>query len=473
MRQNMPDQKISRPGHLPMVFPEWKYAQNPNIDAGQELWGLNACEKHALPANLQILNWGHLLKKVFQYQPILVMIQDAELHYLYTNANSEALVRHRVLSARPPLPEDELQRLIEKQNSIKRKVLETGEDYLEEGYMADGQGRQVFARLVYSRIDIADGLHGILGVAMEVKPEDFSGHAFMRRHTAEGPLENLQVDNDQGNKGFETHPDYSSISEKLQMLKSQGETLSRTRQQNVLLNQEMTEAAELQEAMLPNTFPALDEFEISARMATSSEVGGDYYDFVEGANGNSFVAALGDATGHGVRAGIIVASVKSYFQMLGGSMPIAQVMGKISNGLKAMNLTRAYMGLGLISYQDGTFSYSSAGMPPLYIFRKESGLVEKHQIRSLFLGTHFTKPFQEINFTLQSGDIIVWVSDGFTETRNTEGHMIAESALMEIITFYAPLGGEAIVEAMQAQQAKYSDGLPLHDDATIMTIKRR
>jgi serine phosphatase RsbU (regulator of sigma subunit) len=67
--------------------------------------------------------------------------------------------------------------------------------------------------------------------------------------------------------------------------------------------------------MLPEKFLYHQEFEIAALMQTASEVGGDYYDFYEGP-GNQLTIAIGDATGHGARASMLVAATKSLFNLL-------------------------------------------------------------------------------------------------------------------------------------------------------------
>lgn len=73
--------------------------------------------------------------------------------------------------------------------------------------------------------------------------------------------------------------------------------------------EELVVARQLQLSMLPTSNIMLDNVEIIGRMRTASEVGGDYYDFIEMTEGRICIA-VGDATGHGMAAGLVVGMVK-------------------------------------------------------------------------------------------------------------------------------------------------------------------
>ena len=75
---------------------------------------------------------------------------------------------------------------------------------------------------------------------------------------------------------------------------------------------ELEEASKLQLSMLPKNVPDVPDLEIAVYMKTASEVGGDYYDFKYDNNG-TLIIAIGDATGHGMKAGTMVATIKGLF----------------------------------------------------------------------------------------------------------------------------------------------------------------
>ena len=81
---------------------------------------------------------------------------------------------------------------------------------------------------------------------------------------------------------------------------------------NVRKTKELEEARALQLSMLPNELPVLPNLDIAVSMKTATEIGGDYYDFDLMPDG-TLTVALGDATGHGTKAGMMVVIAKSRF----------------------------------------------------------------------------------------------------------------------------------------------------------------
>src|SRR5262245_9957749 len=100
---------------------------------------------------------------------------------------------------------------------------------------------------------------------------------------------------------------------------------------------ELEEARQLQLSMLPKKLPQLPHLEIAAYMKTATEVGGDYYDFHLGEDG-TLTVAVGDATGHGLKAGTMVTAVKSLFDTLACHPDIPHIFERLSRTLKRMNL---------------------------------------------------------------------------------------------------------------------------------------
>src|SRR5438477_9982476 len=99
--------------------------------------------------------------------------------------------------------------------------------------------------------------------------------------------------------------------------------------------------------MLPKKLPELPNLEIAAYMKPATEVGGDYYDFHLAADG-TLTVAVGDATGHGLKAGTMVTATKGLFNALAQGPEITQFLGQASLALKQMNLRGLYMALTLI-----------------------------------------------------------------------------------------------------------------------------
>ena len=101
-------------------------------------------------------------------------------------------------------------------------------------------------------------------------------------------------------------------------------------------------------------------------MQTATEVGGDYYDFHVGED-RTLTAVIGDATGHGMKAGTIVTITKSLFNSLASSKNILDTFSKISKVIKDMKFRQLSMCLMMIKIKGNKLLLSSAAMPPALI----------------------------------------------------------------------------------------------------------
>ena len=155
-------------------------------------------------------------------------------------------------------------------------------------------------------------------------------------------------------------------------------------------------------------------------MKTATEVGGDYYDFHVSQEG-VLTAAVGDATGHGAKAGTMVAVSKSLFHELAGYADIVKIFERYTSSIKLMNLGQLYMAMAIIKIRDHTMSASSAGMPPILIFRHDTGTVEELPLKGMPLGGFSKFPYPTHESVLRTGDTVLLMSDGFPEMFNVAG----------------------------------------------------
>jgi len=107
---------------------------------------------------------------------------------------------------------------------------------------------------------------------------------------------------------------------------------------------ELEEARKLQISMLPEPLETYPGFDISFQMQTATEVGGDYYDYHISSN-NYLTLAIGDATGHGMKAGTMVSVIKSLFVAESGEMEPGSFLQKCHQTIRKMRLGNLYMTL--------------------------------------------------------------------------------------------------------------------------------
>jgi serine phosphatase RsbU (regulator of sigma subunit) len=185
---------------------------------------------------------------------------------------------------------------------------------------------------------------------------------------------------------------------------------------------ELEEARQLQLSLLPQSVPQLPHLEIAAYMKTATEVGGDYYDFYLAEDG-TLTVAIGDATGHGLRAGTMVTAAKSIFETLAHHSDLAHILQRVNRTLRRLRLRSLFMALAMVKVRGHQLTVSSAGMPPILIYCAASGEVEEILLRGMPLGSVADYPYQQRERTLSPGDVVALLSDGLPERFNTDGEM--------------------------------------------------
>ena len=117
--------------------------------------------------------------------------------------------------------------------------------------------------------------------------------------------------------------------------------------ENARKTRELEEARQLQLSMLPKTVPTVLNLDIAVYSKAATEVGGDYYDFHLDGDG-TLTTAIGDATGHGMKAGTMVSITKGLFKSLASEASLPEILHKMSSALASMNLGSLYMAMTFV-----------------------------------------------------------------------------------------------------------------------------
>jgi len=233
---------------------------------------------------------------------------------------------------------------------------------------------------------------------------------------------------------------------------------------------ELEEARKLQLAMLPHEIPELPQLQIAVYMKTAFEVGGDYYDFYMEKDG-TLTVAIGDATGHGMKAGIMVTLMKSLFNSMGNTFYIPDFFHHCTRMIRRMHLGNLYMALMLIRIRGSKLVISSAGMPPVFIFRKAKKSVEEITIKGLPLGGVEGYAYKQIRTELASGDTILLLSDGFPELFNTKNEMLDYPRVKALFQETAESSPDEIIQALTQAAEKWRQTRQQNDDITFVVLQ--
>jgi len=235
-------------------------------------------------------------------------------------------------------------------------------------------------------------------------------------------------------------------------------------------NKELDSARDLQLSLLPQSIPNIKGVDIAAFMKTATEVGGDYYDFIETPSGGLLVA-IGDATGHGLKAGNMVIATKGLLNVLSGTDELDTILKSANRAIKRMNLHMLTMCLALARIEGHLLRYSSAGMPPLFVYRRKSGSTEQLTLKAMPLGAVHEFPYKQLNTELFEGDVLAMVSDGLVEMFNASRENYGMENIAETLQNNVEKPAQEIVNNLIAGAAAWSGETPLEDDLTIVVIK--
>ena len=239
--------------------------------------------------------------------------------------------------------------------------------------------------------------------------------------------------------------------------------------ENERKNSELAAAKDLQNRLLPKSLPEIKQFDIAAFLRTSTEVGGDYYDFFESQDG-SLYAICGDATGHGTPSGMLVSITKAGLIGLPQMSP-KDMLHELNRVVKKVDLGILRMSLNIALIKDNKLTLSSAAMPPYYIYRANSDTAEEIQISGLPLGSFNDEYFDEITTTFNPGDILVILSDGLPEAPNLSGDLFDYQKLQDLISTYGNKTAKEIIDNLVREADKWLAGENNPDDITLVVIK--
>ncbi|HSN53663.1 MAG TPA: SpoIIE family protein phosphatase [Candidatus Sulfomarinibacteraceae bacterium] len=232
---------------------------------------------------------------------------------------------------------------------------------------------------------------------------------------------------------------------------------------------ELEEARRLQLAMLPHGTPAIEGFDLAFAMVTATEVGGDYVD-VKAGDGAPPLLAVGDATSHGLQAGMVVAVAKSLFQGVDPADGPLAVLDRVGGGLQAMHERHASMAMVVIQVATDRLRVASAGMPPVLIHRRATGEVEEVLIPGVPLGTLSDARYRIEEVPVGRGDTILVASDGLVEAVGADGEPFGYVRAAAELQRFADRPAREVVDGMLAAVRSHLADRPSLDDVTVVAL---
>lgn len=240
-----------------------------------------------------------------------------------------------------------------------------------------------------------------------------------------------------------------------------------------LMARDLEQAARIQQRLLPQSVPDVPGFDIAGRNVPSRTVGGDYYDFFRYPGGEVAVL-LGDVSGKGMPAALLMTSLK------GGVQVLAEMHGDPSKLIRALNRVvcanfpaNRFVTLffGALDPATGTLTYCNAGHNPPLLIRAD-GAVESLRGGGGILGFDADGVFESRTCGLAPGDVVVLYSDGVTETTSPSGEEFGEGRLAEVAREASTLSAAEILKRIDQEVGTFGAGAPPGDDITLLVVRR-
>jgi phosphoserine phosphatase RsbU/P len=244
---------------------------------------------------------------------------------------------------------------------------------------------------------------------------------------------------------------------------------------NQALDREMKAVGDIQRSLLPAQLPDIPTLDIATHYHPSRRAGGDYYDFFP-LTGGKWGIFIADVSGHGTPAAVLMAVTHCIAHTNPGpALPPAQILNYLNHHLATLytsqneSFVTAFYGV----YDPGrrTLTYASAGHNPPRIKRCQDGtLLALDQASGLPLGITDDSTYDEAVQQLQTGDQIIFYTDGITEASNPEGQLFGTDRLDHALE-NCSLQASALLQSVLQGVLEFGNGHPADDDQTLIVAR--
>ena len=233
-------------------------------------------------------------------------------------------------------------------------------------------------------------------------------------------------------------------------------------------------ARQIQRSLLPQAPLALAGMRVAGRCLPAAEVGGDYFGYF--ARGHSGVDSfVGDVSGHGVGAALLMAEARiTFLAERVVEADAAQILVRL-NALLHDDLDRAghFITACCATFDAASrvLKYANAGHPPALVLRATDARCSTLAGDGPLLGLARRADFAEVSVEMRPGDIVVFYTDGATESRNGSGEFFGRDRLGQAVLEHRSADPEALVAGIFAALDRFAQGAPRDDDITVVVMK--
>jgi len=298
--------------------------------------------------------------------------------------------------------------------------------------------------------------------------------------SAYGDMENIRTAMNRGAADFLTKPinfeDLEiTVNKTLQQLTALRQAVAE-HDQLLTIRHELDIASQIQQSILPRTFPPFPErtdFDVFAAMHPAREVGGDFYDFfLIDPHRLGFVIA--DVSGKGVPAALFMAVSRTLLRSaaLEGLAP-GECLRRVNGLLCLDNSSEMFVTVfyGILDTRSGEIEYSNGGHNPPYLLRRDGRAERLEGTGGMVLGALEEIAYQAKRARLEAGDGIFLYTDGVTEAMDADGNLFSEQRLEAVLDGRSSNSPEQLIHAVVGEVKRYAAAVPQSDDITALAIR--
>ncbi|MCH8295306.1 SpoIIE family protein phosphatase, partial [Candidatus Poribacteria bacterium] len=250
---------------------------------------------------------------------------------------------------------------------------------------------------------------------------------------------------------------------------------SEIEKRNRELEAELRDAHDVQMALMPKKAPKTKGIEIIGRCVPAKTVSGDFYDYIS-LQGDRLAIVLADVTGKGMKGAMnaVLSSGALHAEAKFGVSP-AQMLGVLNENLyhRFQYRTNCAMGIATIDPIERKLQYANAGLP--YPLVKRNGRVEELKSGGMPLGGYRKAKYADIHLELQEGDVLVFCSDGITESPSQNNpemlYMETDRLSSLIVRFDEKVTPQQMMDIIFADVREFSGDAGESDDMTVVVVK--
>ena len=252
--------------------------------------------------------------------------------------------------------------------------------------------------------------------------------------------------------------------------------LTAATEQRVSMERELGIAREIQKSMLPKDYPAFpdrNDIDILGRQLPAKAVGGDLYDFF--LRGDALYFCIGDVSGKGVPASLVMAATATQFRALGSTETCPDhIVHSLNEALSARNDSMMFVTLfvGILYLDTGVLDYCNAGHDaPLLI--GSDGTVQLLDVQSnLALGVVPGQEYVPQQAVLDRGDMLFLYTDGLTEAEDQQHALFGLDRILDTARRIGPASPGDFLTGMHAAVQRFASGAEQSDDLTMLSLRR-